>query len=118
MVAGPFACLQLAYLGAEVIKIESTARMDWWRYRDQNTDPEMSRTFADHNKNVRSVTLNLKTAGGIELARSLVGKSDIVVDNFSGGVMDRLGLGFDDLRKVKPDIIVLHMAGLGTAGPR
>jgi crotonobetainyl-CoA:carnitine CoA-transferase CaiB-like acyl-CoA transferase len=116
--AGPYAALQLAYLGAEVIKVESSTRIDPWRYRDRNDDPESSRPFADHNKNVRSVTLDLKTPEGIALARWLIARSDAVMDNYSVGVMDRLGLGFEELRRQKPDIIVLHMAGLGATGPR
>jgi benzylsuccinate CoA-transferase BbsF subunit len=116
--AGPYATLQLAYLGAEVIKVESRTRIDSWRYRDRNRDPEGSRPFADHNKNVRSVLLNLKTAEGVELARRLIASSDAVLDNYSVGVMDRLGLGFEELRRWRSDIIVLHMAGLGATGPR
>jgi crotonobetainyl-CoA:carnitine CoA-transferase CaiB-like acyl-CoA transferase len=116
--AGPYATLQLAYLGAEVIKIESGTRIDSWRYRDRNNDPERSRPFADHNKNVRSVLLDLKTAEGVELARRLIATCDATIDNMSVGVLDRLGLRFEDLRRVRPDIIVLHMAGLGATGPR
>jgi benzylsuccinate CoA-transferase BbsF subunit len=116
--AGPYATLQLAYLGAEVIKVESRTRIDYWRYRDRNDDPEASRPFADHNKNVRSVTFNLKTAEGVDLARRLAVLSDVVVDNYSAGTMDRLGLGYDVLRAQRPDIIVAHMTGLGSRGPR
>jgi crotonobetainyl-CoA:carnitine CoA-transferase CaiB-like acyl-CoA transferase len=116
--AGPYATLQLAYLGAEVIKVESTTYIDSWRYRDRNNDPERSRPFADHNKNVRSVLLDLKTPEGVALARRLIATCDATLDNFSVGVLDRLGLGFEDLRRVRPDIIVLHMAALGATGPR
>jgi len=116
--AGPYGCLQLAYLGAEVVKVESSTRIDSWRFRDRNADPERSRTFADHNKNVRSVSLDLKHPEGQALARRLIAASDAVVDNYSVGVMDRLGLGFDDVRQDNPRIIVLHMAGLGATGPR
>jgi benzylsuccinate CoA-transferase BbsF subunit len=116
--AGPYATLQLAYLGAEVIMVESRTRIDSWRYRDRNNDPERSRPFADHNKNVRSVLLNLKTPEGVDLARRLIATCDAVLDNYSVGVMDRLGLGFEDLRRWRSDVIVLHMAGLGATGPR
>lgn len=115
--AGPYGTLQLGYLGADVIKVESTTRIDTWRYRDRNGDPERSRPFVDHNRNTLSVTLNLKTDEGVELARRLIARSDAVLDNYSAGVMDRLGLGYDALRKVKPDVIVLHMSGLGADGP-
>ena len=69
--AGPYCTLQLAALGAEVIKVESKTRMDIWRW-DKNRDPERSARFIDHNKNTRSVTLNLKTDEGLALAKELV----------------------------------------------
>lgn len=116
--AGPYATLQLAYLGAEVIKVESSTRIDYWRYRDRNDDPEGSRPFADHNKNTRSVTINLKQAEGIKLAHRLACASDVVIDNFTAGVMDKLGLGFEQLKTSRSDIIVVHMTGLGASGPR
>jgi crotonobetainyl-CoA:carnitine CoA-transferase CaiB-like acyl-CoA transferase len=115
--AGPYATLQLAALGAEVIKVESRTRVDSWRYRDKNRDPEESRPFADHNKNTRSVTLNLKTASGVELARALARQSDVVIDNFSAGVMDRLGLGYRELSADHSEIIVIHLSGMGSTGP-
>lgn len=116
--AGPYGTLQLAYLGAEIIKVESTTRMDTWRFRDRNRDPELSRTFADHNKNTRSVTLDLKTPAGVDLARRLAATCDVVIDNFSAGVLDRLGIGYDDLRPLREDIIVIHLSGMTSEGPR
>ncbi len=118
MVAGPYGTMQLAYLGAEVIKIESRARPDTWRIREGNKDVEASLPFADHNRNKLSVTANLKTAEGKELARRIIAESDVVVENFSVGVMDRLGLGYQELRALKPDIIMIRLQGLGTTGPR
>ncbi|HVC77879.1 MAG TPA: CoA transferase [Candidatus Micrarchaeaceae archaeon] len=116
--AGPYGTLQMAYLGADVIKVESSTRIDYWRYRDRNNDPERSRTFIDHNKNVRSVTLNLKQPEGLALAKRLAALSDVVVDNYSAGVMDRLGLGVADLAQLNPATIIAHMNGLGSEGPR
>ncbi|MDE0355258.1 MAG: CoA transferase [Deltaproteobacteria bacterium] len=118
MVAGPYGTMQLAYFGAEVIKIESRARPDTWRIREGNKDVEASLPFADHNRNKLSVTANLKTAEGRELARRIIAESDVVVENFSVGVMDRLGLGYEELRALKPDIIMIRLQGLGTTGPR
>ena len=118
MVAGPYGTMQLAYFGAEVIKIESRARPDTWRIREGNKDVEASLPFADHNRNKLSVTANLKTAKGRELARRIIAESDVVVENFSVGVMDRLGLGYEELRALKPDIIMIRLQGLGTTGPR
>lgn len=118
MVAGPYGTMQLAYFGAEVIKIESRARPDTWRIREGNKDVEASLPFADHNRNKLSVTTNLKNAEGRELARRIIAESDVVVENFSVGVMDRLGLGYEELRALKPDIIMIRLQGLGTTGPR
>lgn len=118
MVAGPYGTMQLAYFGAEVIKIESRARPDTWRVREGNKDVEASLPFADHNRNKLSVTANLKNAEGRELARRIIAESDVVVENFSVGVMDRLGLGYAELRALKPDIIMIRLQGLGTTGPR
>ena len=118
MVAGPYGTMQLAYFGAEVIKIESRARPDTWRIREGNKDVEASLPFADHNRNKLSITANLKTEEGRELARRIIAESDVVVENFSVGVMDRLGLGYEELRALKPDIIMIRLQGLGTTGPR
>ena len=118
MVAGPYGTMQLACFGAEVIKIESRARPDTWRIREGNKDVEASLPFADHNRNKLSVTANLKTEEGREVARRIIAESDVVVENFSVGVMDRLGLGYEELRAVKPDIVMIRLQGLGTTGPR
>lgn len=118
MVAGPYGTLQLAYFGAEVIKIESTVRPDTWRIREGNKDVEQSRPFADHNRNKLSVTINLKTEEGREIVRRLIRISDVVVENFSASVMDRLGLGYENIKRIKPDIIMADLQGLGSTGPR
>ena len=118
MVAGPYGTMQLAWFGAEVIKIESRARPDTWRIREGNKDVEASLPFADHNRNKLSVTANLKTEEGRDVARRIIARSDVVVENFSVGVMDRLGLGYEELRALRPDIIMIRLQGLGTTGPR
>ncbi len=118
MVAGPYGTMQLAYFGAEVIKIESRSRPDTWRIREGNKDVEASLPFADHNRNKLSITANLKTGEGREMARRIIAASDVVVENFSVGVMDRLGLGYEELKAVKPDIVMIRLQGLGTTGPR
>jgi benzylsuccinate CoA-transferase BbsF subunit len=118
MVAGPYGTLQLAYFGAEVIKIESRSRPDTWRIREGNKDVEQSRPFADHNRNKLSVTINLKNPKGREIAYRLIRISDVVVENFSAGVVDRLGMNYDTLKHINPDIIMVSMQGLGSTGPR
>ena len=116
--AGPYATLQLAYFGAQVIKVESSSHMDGWRIRDGNADKEESRPFADHNKNKLGICINLKNPRGTELVRRLVAHCDIVVENFSFGVMERLGLGYEVLQTKRPDLIMVSLQGLGRTGPR
>ncbi len=121
LIAGPAASRILADFGAEVIKVESEYRQDEIResgvWPPGRTDDSFNAVFPDCNTNKLSMTLNLNTPRGIELAKELVRRSDIVTSNFSGDRMDRWGLGYEDLRRVKADIIVLNMPVMGTTGP-
>jgi crotonobetainyl-CoA:carnitine CoA-transferase CaiB-like acyl-CoA transferase len=114
--AGPFAGLMLAELGAEVIKIESAARLDITR-RPHTMYGKPPSSFEQVNANKLSVTLNLKESRAVELALELVRISDLVLENFRPGVMDRLGLGYPRLREVKPDIIMVSLSANGQTGP-
>jgi benzylsuccinate CoA-transferase BbsF subunit len=119
--AGPQITLTLAFMGAEVIRIESSAELDHFRRPESAVSYGSTRaghdSFNTLNLNKLSVTLNLKTKKGVELAKKLVAKSDVVVDNFRPGVMDRLGFGYDTLKKIKPDIIMLSASSHGAIGP-
>ncbi len=120
--AGPHATLLLSMLGAEVIKIESRTRIDHSRLRSlmggaTQGGPDASPLFNDLNLNKCSLTLNLREERSREIVRKLVAKSDAVLQNMRPGVLDRLRLGYDDLRAVKPDIIMLSSSAVGAAGP-
>jgi crotonobetainyl-CoA:carnitine CoA-transferase CaiB-like acyl-CoA transferase len=121
LIAGPSATRMLADYGADVIKIESRSRLDNIRAIGvQPGEPgsiDTNGVFNDCNTSKRSVTLNLGHPRGIELARELVRRSDVVTNNFTGDRMDRWGLGYDDLRKINPDVIMLTMPALGATGP-
>ncbi len=121
LIAGPATTRMLADFGAEVIKIESHARLDTIRLTGVHPTAEQTvdsnGVFNDCNTNKQSVLLNLGTPRGIELAKEIVRHSDIVANNFTGDRMDRWGLGYEDLRAVKPDIIMLTMPVMGTTGP-
>ncbi len=121
LIAGPSASRMLADFGADVIKIESESRVDNIRTIGvQPSEPGSINTngvFNDCNASKRSVTLNLNHPRGIELAKDIVARSDIVTNNFTADRMDRWGLGYDDLREVKPDIIMLTMPVMGRSGP-
>ena len=120
--AGPLATLLLSFMGAEIIKIESHTRVDQMRQGsittgDSFSDFNASPIFNNANLNKKSVTINLKHPEGTELAKRIVAVSDLTIENMRPGVMDKLGLGYKDLVKVKPDIIMLSSSGFGSIGP-
>lgn len=118
---GPLACKYLADYGAEVVRIESSVYVDGLRtsppFKDRKPGINRSAFFALFNGNKLGVTLDLRNPVGIEVAKKIVHWSDIVVDNHTPGVMDRLGLGYGQLAKVKPDVIMLCASGQGQTGP-
>ncbi|HJX10981.1 MAG TPA: CoA transferase [Candidatus Binatia bacterium] len=119
VLAGPYGTTILAELGADVIKIESRkGGMDPFRFFGTGEDPNLSPRFLEFNRNKRSFTVNLKHPKGQKVLHDLVAKADAVLDNYSVDVVGRIGLAYEDLCKVKPDIINLRMPGLGTTGPK
>jgi crotonobetainyl-CoA:carnitine CoA-transferase CaiB-like acyl-CoA transferase len=119
VLAGPYGTTILAELGADVIKIESRkGGMDPFRFFGTGEDPNLSPRFLEFNRNKRSFTVNLKHPKGQQVLHDLVAKADAVLDNYSVEVVGRIGLAYEDLCKVKPDIINLRMPGLGTTGPK
>ncbi|HVN83667.1 MAG TPA: CoA transferase [Candidatus Binatia bacterium] len=119
--AGPFCTLQLAHLGAEVIRIETSTRICVTRLLPPWADGEFgvnrSGYFNQYNQGKRSLALDLKQPGAIDIAKQLVGKCDVVCENFAAGVMDRMGLGYEVLRAIKPDLIMIALSGYGASGP-
>jgi crotonobetainyl-CoA:carnitine CoA-transferase CaiB-like acyl-CoA transferase len=120
--AGPQGSLLLGMLGAEVVKIESRARLDHSRVHSLTAGSmqggiDESPVFNDLNLGKRSVTLNLKSEGGRELVKQLVGQCDVVLQNMRPGVLDRMGLGYEALRQVRPDLIMLSSSAVGASGP-
>jgi crotonobetainyl-CoA:carnitine CoA-transferase CaiB-like acyl-CoA transferase len=119
VLAGPYGTTILAELGADVIKIESSkGGMDPFRFFGTGEDPNVSPRFLEFNRNKRSFTVNLKHPKGQPVLHDLIAKADAVLDNYSVDVVERIGLGYDQLCKVKPDIVNLRMPGLGTTGPK
>jgi crotonobetainyl-CoA:carnitine CoA-transferase CaiB-like acyl-CoA transferase len=119
VLAGPYGTTILAELGADVIKVESRkGGLDPFRFFGEAGDPNVSPRFLEFNRNKRSFTVNLKHPSGQKILHDLVGKADAVMDNYSVDVVERIGLGYDQLCKVKPDIVNLRMPGLGTTGPK
>lgn len=119
--AGPVVGQTLAFLGAEVLKIESRARLDMTRilppFAEGIVDPDRSLSNHAGWAGNGSVTLDLRQAEARALALRLIAESDVVVENFGPGVIERLGFGYQALRKVKPDIILFSMPAAGLSGP-
>lgn len=118
--AGPACCRIFADQGAEVIRIESRERPDTVRpiLSDDNLpDSDRGGYFNNLNRNKLSITLNLSHPKSTHIAKQIVSISDVVVENFSANVMKKLGLGYEELVKVKPDIIMVSASGFGHSGP-
>jgi CoA:oxalate CoA-transferase len=114
---GPYATMLLAYLGAEVIKIESPNAGDGARPLYRPSGKPFGIPFALMNSNKRAITLNLKAAEGCEMFKRLVRKADVVVENFAAGTMEKLGLAYEALRELNPRLIYASGTGYGLTGP-
>jgi crotonobetainyl-CoA:carnitine CoA-transferase CaiB-like acyl-CoA transferase len=122
--AGPLAARHAADLGAEVIKIESRQRLDWWRGWEVSEAFLRERVFEKSpaynmvNRNKLGMTLDLTAAAGAALFRRLVAEADAVIENFSAGVMEKLGFGDDALWAINPRLAIVTMPPFGRGGPQ
>ncbi len=125
-IAGPLVGRWLADQGAEVIKIETPTRVDPARgvapfpaeVPPRARTVEMSGWFNSYNAGVRSVALDLATGPGLDLLRRLIAESDVFLENFTPGTVERWGLGYEGVRELRPDIIMVRMPLVGSEGPR
>jgi len=126
--SGPFTGMYLAAMGAEVIKIEQPKVGDpcCWNppfagpdgvHYEMKSDIDVSLIYLKRNRNKKSISLNLKSDRGKEIFKQLVAKSDVVLENFSPGVMERLGFDYSTLTAINPRIIFCSISGYGQNGP-
>jgi crotonobetainyl-CoA:carnitine CoA-transferase CaiB-like acyl-CoA transferase len=120
VLAGPFCCHQLAHMGADVIKVEVPDSGDL--ARQLGADHELNEklmgiSFLAQNSGKRSITINLKSKAGRDVLKRLVRKTDVLVENFRPGVMQRLGVGYEILKVENPDLIYCAISGFGQDGP-
>jgi benzylsuccinate CoA-transferase BbsF subunit len=120
--AGPYCTLQLAHLGADVIKIETRTRPCVTRVLPPWPDGKpggMNRSgyFNQYSQGKRSITLNFKQPAAHEIARKIIVQSDVVINNFAHGVIEKMGFGFEAVKQIKPDIIMISLSGYGDTGP-
>jgi crotonobetainyl-CoA:carnitine CoA-transferase CaiB-like acyl-CoA transferase len=113
-VTGPYASLLLADMGAEVIKIEEPKRGDPFRgWGERN----YSATFCSLNRNKKSVTLDLRSDAGRDVALKLARDADVLIENFRPGVMQKRGLGYESVKAINPKIVYCSISGFGQSGP-
>ncbi len=120
VISGPYATQLLNMLGADVIKIEQPGTGDQMRTvmaAEGSRHPTLSPGFMTCNYGKKSIAINLKSADARDVILRIAASADVVVENFRAGVIDRLGFGYDELRKVKPDIIYCSISGYGQQGP-
>lgn len=126
--SGPYAMMIAAYLGAEVIKVERPRTGDPVRANppysgpdgivfEKRDDRDLSFSMLKRGRGKKSITLNLQTDKGKGICKELVQRVDVVAENFAPGVMDRLGIGYGELKKIKPEIIFCSISGFGQDGP-
>jgi CoA:oxalate CoA-transferase len=121
VVAGPFCSMLLADLGATVIKIENPKEPDYARgfpptLRAESGE-EFSAFFAQYNRNKLGLTIDLSTEEGKDLLRTLAARADVLVENFRAGTMDKLGVGYAELKEVNPRLVYTAISGYGQTGP-
>lgn len=121
VLAGPFSTFQLATLGADVIKIESRDSPDMTRIEGVN--PEHNKAlygsyFQSQNAGKRGITLDLKSEAGKKVLVKLIESADVLVQNYAGNALDKLGFGYDDARGINPKIIYCKISGFGNSGPK
>ena len=120
-IVGPFCAKQLADFGADVIKVERPGTGDWARrvgpFPGDVSHPEKSGLFLFLNTNKRGITLDLKSTEGVEALKELVKDADILVESYKPGVMERMGLGYETLKEINPDLIMTSVSNFGQTGP-
>ncbi|WP_339165618.1 CaiB/BaiF CoA-transferase family protein [Siminovitchia sp. FSL W7-1587] len=117
VLAGPYCSMILGDLGAEVIKVEAPNGGDETRKWGPPFKKGVSAYYLCANRNKKSITVNLKTDEGIEIIKKLVGKSDVLINNFKTGTMQRLGLGYESLKEINPGLVYCSITGFGETGP-
>jgi formyl-CoA transferase len=118
VLSGPYCTMQLGDMGAEIIKIEQPGKGDDTRAFAPPYQGDQAAYFLAINRNKKSVTLDMKSAAGKEVLWRLIGTSDILVENFRPGAMDRLGFGYAAVRKRRPAMIYASISGFGASGPQ
>ena len=117
LIAGPFGATMLGDFGAEIIKVEQPGIGDALRGTPKDGKASRSGNWLVEGRNKKSVTLNLRVKQGQDILRELVRTADVVIENFTPGTLEKWNLGWDDLRKVNPRLIMVRVSGYGHVCP-
>ena len=117
VLAGPFCAMMLADLGAEIVKVEKPGEGDETREWGPPWAAGESAYYLSVNRNKRSITVDLKAVEGREIVRRLARKSDVVIENFKTGTLEKLGLGYEELSALNPGLVFCSITGYGQTGP-
>ena len=117
VLAGPYCTMILGDLGAEVLKVEAPGGSDETRKWGPPFKNDVSAYYLSANRNKKAITVDLKSEEGREIIKKLVRESDVIINNFKTGTMDRFGLGYDTLAKLNPRIVYCSITGFGETGP-
>lgn len=117
VLAGPYCTMILGDLGAEVVKVEKPGGSDETRNWGPPFKNDVSAYYLSANRNKKAITVDLKSEEGVEIIKKLVRGSDVIINNFKSGTMDRFGLGYDELAQLNPRIVYCSITGFGETGP-
>lgn len=117
VISGPYCSMLLADLGAEVIKIEKPGDGEFYRGEGVKNENGVSVIYPNYNRNKKGLTLNIKSPRAREILLALAAKSDVFVENQRPGLLNKLGLGYEDMRKAQPKIVYAAISGFGATGP-
>lgn len=118
VLAGPFCTMTLGDLGAEVIKVEAPGGSDDTRKWGPPFKNDVSAYYLCANRNKKSITVDLKSAEGVEIIKELVKNSDVIINNFKTGTMEKFGLDYETLSKINPQLVYCSITGFGETGPK
>ena len=117
VISGPYAGMMLADMGAEVIKIERPKSGEFYREQALKNEKGISLVFPTYNRNKKGITLNLKDEKAKDIIKSLIKECDIFIENYRPGLLEKMGLGYQELKKVNPKLIMVSISGFGQTGP-
>lgn len=118
VLAGPYCTMIMGDLGAEVIKVESEIKVDETRTWGPPYKEDISAYYLTANRNKKAITIDLKSSEGIKVVKELIKDSDVIINNFKTGTMERLGIGYDVLSDINPGLIYCSITGFGETGPK